>query len=395
MLIANISLLLVLSWLKKYSLLIDGNVEKHFVVVIPVLREQKVIGGTIRHFLGADYPKDKLTLLIVTTEREFSEGKQRDDVGETTMKVVEKLKQEMKVLYGRDVVQSIHYPDAQGKMVDQLNYAFDFILKYFPAKRDELFVAVYNADSRPNQKTFSCISNLSKLNGGRVFQQSALFFDNWHKIEKERNFLEAKYLQANATLQSRWTLAHEMPRFFRQSYFLRRWGKRIFLSHCVGHGLFLRGDLIESVRKMPTGTVTEDLFFGYILSLLGEPIQPVPVMEMAESPSTLKEALKQKYVWFFGPLDHFHYARYFAAHYPNKANSFLRKWFSFQGVAPAFIWAVQGWIFLYLFLYPVMSGQWYLLWFSSGVFLLYGPLSYGIMLRDYSFLACMCSKRDA
>lgn len=392
--IANVSMVLVLSWLKKSLLLVGRNTEKHFVIVIPVLREQKVIRETIHHFLNADYPKDKLTLLIVTTEREFAESQQTEAVGETTMSVVERLKKEVNEMYGQELVRSIHYPDVQGKMVDQLNYAFDHILGLFLSDRKNLFVAVYNADSKPNQETFASVSKLSSQNGGRVFQQSAIFFDNWHQIEKSRGFFEAKYLQTNAILQSRWTLAHEMPRFFRQSYFLKRWGKRIFLSHCVGHGLFLRGDLIEEVRKMPTGTLTEDLFFGYVLSLLGEPIQPIPVMEMAETPSTFSEALKQKYVWFFGPLDHFYYDRYFSLHYPDEASGFLRKWFAIQGIAPALIWMLQGWVFLFLFLYPTISGQYHFLWFSLVVFLFHSPFSYGIILANYSFLARACSKQD-
>lgn len=392
--IANVSMLWVISWLKTSLLTIDKNTEKHFIIVIPVLREQKVIRETVNHFLNADYPKDKLTLLVVTTEREFVQSSQNETRSETTMVVVDRLKSEVNEKYGQEIIQSIHYSDAQGKMVDQLNYAFDYILEFFSFDRKNLFVAIYNADSKPNKQTFSAISKFSNQSNGRVFQQSALFFDNWHQIENSRGFFERKYLQANAVLQSRWTLAHEIPRFFRQSYFLKRWKRRMFLSHCVGHGLFLRGDLIKEIRKMPTGTVTEDLFFGYVLSLLSEPIQSVPVMEMAETPSAFSEALKQKYVWFFGPLDHFHYDRYFSLHYPSSANGLLRKWFAIQGIAPAFIWMLQGWVFLYLFLYPVISEQYHFLWFSLAVFLFYGPLSYGIVLANYSFLARACSKQD-
>ncbi len=392
--IANVSMVLMLFWLKRSLLSVGKNTKKRFIIIIPVLREQRIIRKTVNHFLNTDYPKDKLTLLIVTTEREFAQSKQDEVTSETTITVVDRLKKEANEAYGKEIVQSIHYPGVQGKMVDQLNYAFDHVLEFFPSDKKNLFVAIYNADSKPNKKTFAVVSEISSQNNGRVFQQSALFFDNWHQIGKSKSFFEAKYLQANAVLQSRWTLAHEMPRFFRQSYFLKRWRMRMFLSHCVGHGLFLRGDLLEETRKMPTGTLTEDLFFGYVLSLLGESIRPIPVIEMAETPSTFLDSLKQKYVWFFGPLDHFHYDRYFSLHYPDKASGFLRKWFVMQGIMPAFIWMIQGWIFLYLFLYPGISGQYHFLWLSLTVFLFHSPLSYGIMLANYSFLARACSKKD-
>lgn len=387
-------MVLVLSWLKRFSQSVCSNTEKKFVIVIPVLREQKVIKKTIEHLLNVNYPKDKLIILIVTTEREFAELKRDDNISETTIEVVEKLKKELNGMYDREIIQSIHYPSPKGKMVDQINHAFDYILKSFPLNRKDLFVAIYNADSKPNRETFVSVSELAAQNDGRVFQQSAIFLDNWHQIEESRGFLEAKYLQTNAILQSRWTLSHEIPRFFRQSYFLKQLGRRVFLSHCVGHGLFLRGDLIEDIGRMPTGTLTEDLFFGYVLSLLGEPILPIPVMEIAETPGTFFDTLKQKYVWFFGPLDHFHYDQYFLLYYPDKANGFLRKWFVLQGIVPAVIWILQGWILLYLFLYPVISGQYHLLWFSLVIFLFYGPLSYGIILMNYSFLTQVCSKQD-
>jgi len=387
-LVANISMGAILLWLRRFAS-VEKNSEKHFFVVIPVLREQKVISETVHHFLRSDYPKDKLDILIVTTERELADDSVKA-MSETTLDVVEKLKKEAQDNFGREIVQSIHYPDPKGKMVDQLNFAFKHILGlgFTP---QTFFVAIYNADSRPHRETFSNVSALAK-NEGRVFQQSALFLDNWEAIGRDKPFFEAKYLQANAILQSRWTLAHEMPRFFRQSYFLKRWKRRVFLSHCVGHGLFLRGDLLEEVGSMPEGTLTEDLFFGFVLSLLGEPIQPVPVLEVAETPADFFEALKQKYVWFFGPFDHFHYSRYFSERYQGRASWLLRQWFVFQGVLPAFAWAFQGWIFLYLFVYPLISGNYGLLWLSFTVFLFHSPLSYVLMLWNSRFLFRMCSK---
>jgi hypothetical protein len=144
---------------------------------------------------------------------------------------------------------------------------------------------------------------------------------------------------------------------------------------------------------MPTGTVTEDLFFGYILSVLGESINPIPVLEMAEMPNSFNSALMQKYVWFFGPLDHFNYEKYFLKKY-SCASRLMLRWFTLQGIIPAFIWLIQGWVLLYLFVYPIVSGQYSLLWISLLAFVFYGHLSYWIILKNYSKLTENASKSD-
>jgi len=240
---------------------------------------------------------------------------------------------------------------------------------------------VYNADSRPNTNTFKLISNVFSYDSTlKVFQQSSLFFNNLGEIKLNKNFFIKRYLIANTVLQSRWTLAHEIPRLLRQSYFLNKYKTRLFLSHCVGHGLFVRGDLLDEIRDMPTVTVTEDLFFGYILSLLGVSINPIGVLENSNSPVTFKSVVKQKYVWFFGPLDHLNYGKYFIDNYPNTANQLLIKWFNLQGLIPALAWFVMGWFFIYILIYPLWVSNYKLFFFSFSLFIFYGPLSYVIVL---------------
>lgn len=386
-LISNISLFFVLRWLKSFPDIPRADQDFHFVIVIPVLKEQKVIKETLQYFLGMKYPIEKFTLLVVSTGKETTEFTKDGITIPSTGMIVDTFTREINQQYGFEVVKRIHYPDKQGKMVDQVNYAFDHIRDTLKISSEKFFVCLYNADSRPSLETLSYVANLSKIENGRVYQQSALFFDNWEAIGNKSGFLEKKYLLANGVLHSRWTLVHEIPRLFRQSYALKYLNMRMFLSHCVGHGLFLRGDFLKEIKSMPVGTVTEDLFFGYVLSLLGEPIRPLPVMEIAEMPSTFWGALNQKYVWFFGPLDHFSYESYFTLRYPGIANTFLRKWFTLQGILPAFIWLFQGWILLYIFWYPIIRGSYELMILSISAYIFYAPFSYWLILKNYSQLS--------
>ena len=318
---------------------IKESKDHNFIVVIPVFKEQKIIDETVDYFInGIDYPLNRIKIVIVTTEKE-NNGQEK-----STIDIVKNIKNIINSKLNNEIIIHLHYPKKSGKMVDQCNYAYDYILREFDGRKN-MFVALYNADSRPDKNTFKIVSYLSsKKDNQRVFQQSAIFFKNIETLGT--NFFSSYLLKASAVFQTRWTLAHEMPRFFRQSFFINKYHKRVFLAHCVGHGLFMRGDFLKEIKEMPSGTVTEDLFFGYILSLLPESINPIPVLEEDDSPATIKSMLRQKYVWFFGPLDHIHYSSYFKNIYEKKFNtsSLLRNWFTVQGVIPAIIWFFQGWV---------------------------------------------------
>lgn len=372
-------------WLRRHRPSVVENTDKHFAVVIPVLREQRVLRETIEWFLGIDYPPDKLTIVVVTTEREFTTTTE----GQTTIDLAISLQAE----YGRRV-RHMHYPETTGGQADQLNYAIGVILTENTLEESEIFVALYNADSRPHPQTFKWVSTLSIANPNqRIFQQSAIFLQNFSTMRLGNGFIAEKLLQANAILQTRWTLAHEIPRILRQGYALRTWHRRLFLSHCVGHGLFLRKDVMRELRRLPTETLTEDLFVGFVLSLLGEPIQLVPVFESADMPYSLKSALLQKYVWFYGPMEHITYARIFLKGNPDRAPWWLVSWFAIKGLLPAAAWLLSGWMVLFVIGFAVFSGMAWPIAFSVGALLMYLS-TFALTIRRYALLNEMAGENQ-
>ena len=391
--ISNFWLFFVLRWLstnsQKVRLQTNKN-EYNFILLIPVLREQKIIIRTIKHFLRLNYNKKNLKIFFISTEKEFEKSGKNE---ENTIDIIKKLQQKTNNIHGLNLIELLHYPDQNGKMVDQLNFAFDHILTN-NINLNKTFVGIYNADSRPNFNTLNTISQMANKSNCKIYQQSAVFFDNFNELKNNNNFLTEKLLKTNSLLQTRWTLVHEIPRFIMQSYFLNKFNKKLFLSHCVGHGLFIQGNFLQEIRKMPDKTLTEDLFFGYILSLLGKSINPLPIMESAEMPNKFILSLKQKYIWFFGPLEHFAYQKYSKENFRNAASSLLLNWFTFQGIFSAFAWILSGWMLLYIFLYPILSGNYNLIPWSLIVFILYAPFSYFVILSKYKFLNNLCSKKN-
>lgn len=379
----NIWLFITLRWLNKNGKSLHLGIHKscvNFILIIPVLREQKVLAKTIDHFEKFHYNLKKIKIIIVSTEKEFVGEIKK---GRSTIDLINKIKEKKNREHGFDLIEHLHYPKTDGKLVDQLNFAFRHILS---RKIDfkNTFIGIYNADSKPDLYTLDYISENSQEKNHDIFQQSALYFDNFKDLETGRSFIEEKILKANAVLQTRWTLAHELPRMKRQSFFINKYGSRFSLAHVVGHGLFLRMSLIEELKKIPDDTVNEDLFFGYILSLLKKPINPVPLLESAETPNGFLNSLKQKYVWFFGPLEYLDYRKYFLKSFPNRAKDrAAADWLSLQGLISAAAWFFSGWMMLYIIIYPLAVSDVRLFLLALGVFFIYGPLSYFIITVKY------------
>jgi len=343
--------------LKKY---LNKSVNEKYIICIPMLREQRVIKETIKYFSKMDYPKDKYKIVIVTTNKEVVEKEKnkgdlkklakdlsrqisvknlmerylklfpKDVLGKVykkysgkefnvVYKVIKKKYENLPTthdlailnaksinsLYKTKLISVINYPHIEGVMSHQINYAVDELAKE-EGNADSIF-AVYNADSRPNLNTLRYVSYALKKFKDQtgvipnLVQQSSLFTLNYQNYP---NTIHGYILKAAGLFQTKWTLAKELTRFRSQSKNVIR-VKDTFLSklintkisHCVGHGLFVRFNVL-SREYLPTETINEDLPFGYYQCCKGEPILPLPVLENSEMPDTFKSLMNQKQIWF-------------------------------------------------------------------------------------------------
>lgn len=302
-----------------------------FLFVLPMLREQRLIESAIERFHGMAVEWGAACVAVVTTEREYAEA--APDCGDTP---TPDLAAALAERFG-PVVRHYHVPDAGAIMVDQVNFAVRLELKRLAnegidARR--VFVAVYNADSRPDPRTLSAVAALAAADSDvRVVQQSALFTEGLGRHGATADGI--------ALLQSRWTLAREIPRLRRQAAQARRGTSRWpRLAHCVGHGLFVRGDVLQEFVGLPTTTMNEDLAFGYLLCAAGVPIVPVPLLEFGDSPSTIIGSIRQTRQWFWS------YPEYPRAHGLAAAAGLgtprTRTLLTMQGLARGGLWLLQS-----------------------------------------------------
>src|SRR3989344_1468470 len=108
---------------KQRKLLIHNNGYRishpNIFLIIPVLRESSVIENTLDSFSKLEYPKDKLKIVVVTTEREY-------EVPQSGLNTIEVVKRKIESLNNKlasQIFLTIHYPHKRGVKSDQINYA--------------------------------------------------------------------------------------------------------------------------------------------------------------------------------------------------------------------------------------------------------------------------------
>lgn len=80
--------------------------------------------------------------------------------------------------------------------------------------------------------------------------------------------------------------------------------------YMIGHGMTFSLELLKSISGFHETTNLEDMYAGYVLSYLKEPIVAIPASENTLNPSSIKSWAKQKLVWFAGMYDVANYPTY-------------------------------------------------------------------------------------
>lgn len=334
-------------------------------IIIPALREQKRLLPTLDYFVK-HFKTENTRLIIGTTQREF----EKKFKGISTQDLIKKYITSKNL---SNWVSIVDYPRKNGFMAHQLNYTISKI------KDDNSYITVYNADSRPHPKTLKYFYNLSnKYPQLEAAQQSAVFLNNFDILGNNKNFLEKYIIKASAILQSRWTLAHEIPRLLRQSVNSFSLIKKIANAHVVGHGLIIKTKTIKRIGGFPSDSITEDLFLGYLLRSKGVNIYPIPLLELADNPVTIKGLFQQKYIWFWGPMGYWDYFIYVLKNKKKlKVKGLLVPLIlSSQGILSALAWLVSGPMVFILLLSPILINNLPLIVFAYVSVFLYGFLQF-------------------
>lgn len=241
-------------------------------------------------------------------------------------------------------IKILEYPKSKGVMAHQLNYACKWIRDNHPNQNN--MVCIYNADSVIQRNYIKILNHIQ----GDTIQQSSLFLRNF---QNPSTSLREAFLKGNGMLQSRWTLAHEIPRIYSQ----RKENVLNFLelSHVVGHGLAINLNVLKKVGDFPTEFSNEDLPLGYMLRINNEFVDIYPILENSETPFTPDSVFTQYRTWFYGVA---YYPKYFLYALNNFQLSFKYKVYGFvwamRGIFRSLQWLLTSLYWLFILLYPLL-----------------------------------------
>ena len=279
----------------------DSSAHASFIyVVIPVLREAAIIRQTAEYFNALIEGHDA-RLVIVTTEREATEQGQRLNFGDT-MHVVRELASTGRCLH-------LHYPDPDGLKADQLNFAARQIASFVEGTRalDSVFLICYDADSRPPLDSLLHFQNaITQYPDVGVFHQSSRFELRHNETNADLRFVGRvlrPVAEAGALRASRFVFGFELPRLLNRSALNGAWTRRIYshvYAHVTGHGLCVQLSLLLRL-PFPTQSPLEDMHYSFILGSRYIKMYPIPSLDSAEVPDSLRIQIEQAARWFSGP----------------------------------------------------------------------------------------------
>jgi len=263
-------------WLSKDKLL-DREPDIFFTIIIPLLHEQTLIVPLIDRMQQVVNCNDRI--ILVTTKAEISHGNV-----ETTAIIVKKQ------LQGIANSPIIHFEASANCTCkgDQIN---EFILQdsLIMLGNTSHFIGIYDADSKPSSQSLKLVSLVAK-HGARIVQQPSSYFLNYHN----RSFL----MRVRAASSTAFCFAFELTKFDKWPIATKPPAKWWRLSHLIGHGEFIRTDLLLKYYPLPTPSC--DTSLGHRLSLSGENIWTVPALDYAEVPKTTTSMIKQNVNWYHG-----------------------------------------------------------------------------------------------
>ncbi len=269
----------------------------YFYLIIPALREQNVICKTIERLSMFDYDKKMFEIIVALDKKERESIQNKDS---STFSVLKQYILQRKNNFPK--VSFVEYLGEGQKRAFQLNAALDSI--HFDSKnRKNVFVGVYDADSHPDLNTLSYINYKHQKNNTLVaFQQMLNYLLNSKKISTLRY---SSWILGNAYYQTMWNYIFELKQFFNTNSAIKKGKQSLFPPYCMGHGEFFEYNMLKTVGGFPKDGVADGIQIGFLLSLKGIMINPIPFDDYCESPESLSVIYRQHTFWLFGNIEFF------------------------------------------------------------------------------------------
>ncbi|MFC9331435.1 glycosyltransferase [Kitasatospora sp. NPDC057015] len=243
-------------------------------VIVPALREQKVMPRSLAHFadLAADWPQ--LRIVVVTAAREAAET---PDGQQTTEELCRDLAKTHNDLLGREAFHVVSYP-GQGRRASQLNHAVAALDTLFPPSDD--YIAVFDADAVPDARLRAHFAQAATERPAMIQQPMLPAFPAGSGGRR------SAVMSGQDLAAFRRTVGIEYRRIKVARWCAPGRGGGLLAAlarpmvYGVGSGLIVRRDKIEDIGFFQEPH--DDLAVGHRLSMAGEPIAVLPSVNIVE-----------------------------------------------------------------------------------------------------------------
>lgn len=285
------NLLVARKFLRQDAVFCSGpEKEVELLLLIPVLREQNVIIGTMEYFAAMPRKNIKLHICLAGTKRETAQGAAMDSGGIINAWISNNVDIQNNGLH----FYHCEADDPEGDRASQLNYAVHFMSRFC---RPHL-ICVYDADSLPESTSLQEAACRYLDNPDTVWQQPASFIKAANRLAKNR---ANPVLVANALYQSVWTMIRELPRWIDHHANHTKSSTRLFWrnDYLIGHGQYLPFSVYEKFA-FPQDEITDGIQLGYRLTCAAYDIAPLHSFCNDDVPQQFSQLVSQHKRWFGG-----------------------------------------------------------------------------------------------
>jgi hypothetical protein len=379
-----------------------------FVLLLPMLREDRRIAAVCRHLLPVLMER-RVSVVVITGEREGAErdaaqhalldmaGQTPDNgwrelavlaVGApalpalgtallsgdrpaarrlltehrrpTTGEVADSLLAELNEEAGWEGFHHICLADDGGTKVAKLDRALGRWLARYP-DRSPGYVGVYDADSLPDLSVFAHldaeVTDRTRRGAAlpEVFQQVSCYCGNLRSLEGPGSLLSL----ADAMAQTCWALGFEYQLYRRYTAAVTS-GRTRPLAYCIGHGCFVSREFLDRIGGFPKLSPTDDLALGFFASALGAQVAPVPALDYCDVAPDPILSMRQARFWFAGSVRFWRDLRYARDRFQPAMGRWQWITLHLAGFVRNIAWAGQGAAWVAAVVLAVATGQWIL-----------------------------------
>ena len=202
-----------------------------------------------------------------------------------------------------DLLRLVEYCGTGRSRAKQLNEVLHWIdqsTKDQMLDPNQVWVAVYDADSRPHPKTFDYfLWKIQKNKELKAFQQTIDYRLN------EKSLIKNPTLWANSIHHTARCYLSEIPLFLNSNARIQKGKKSNYPPYYMGHGEFIRLDLLKQVGGFPNEGFCDGIQLGFVVTLCDQATEIIPYPDFCESPASLSSMIEQHSMWFTGLLSVF------------------------------------------------------------------------------------------